>query len=404
MIKFLKLFLFLLFVCPIITTAQQSSIYTHELKEYDKAVALYKDKQYQSAQILFENVKTHNSNQEIQADCAYYIANCAIRLNQIGADDLIERFVEDYPTSTKQNQAYIEVAHYYFEQGSYAKSLEWFDKSKETAMSYEDKEKYNFQKGYSYFITKNTTEASKYFNKVINSKTYGSQAKYYLGYMSYESDDYQNASQYFDQVQDKDKYKEKMGYFQADMNFKLGNFQKAIDLGLEQLPKSNAVEKSELSKIIGESYFNLKQYDKALPYLVDYKGKAGKWNNTDYYQLGYAYYQQKDYENAIAQFNKIINGKDFVAQNAYYHLAESYLNTDKKQQALNAFKTASEMEFDLKIQEDAFLNYAKLSYEIGNPYQSVPQVLNAYLAKYPNNANKQEINNLLISSYITSKN
>lgn len=403
MIKILRISLFLLFVSPIVW-AQQSSIYTHDLKEYDRAVALYKDKQYQSAQILFENIKNQIPNEEIQSDCAYYIANCAIRLNQMGADDLIEKFVEDYPTSTKQNQAYIEVAHYYFDQGSYAKSLEWFDKVDESSMSYEDQEKYNFQKGYSYFTAKNPTEASKYFNKVINSKTFGSQAKYYLGYMSYETDDYENANQYFDQVQDKDKYKEKMGYFQADMNFKLGNFQKAIDLGLEQLPKSNAIEKSELSKIIGESYFNLKQYDKALPYLLDYRGKKGKWNNTDYYQLGYAYYQQKDYENAIAQFNKIINGNDFVAQNAYYHLAESYLNTDKKQQALNAFKTASEMDFDLKIQEDAYLNYAKLSYEIGNPYQSVPEILNAYLAKYPDNPNKQEINNLLISSYITSKN
>ena len=52
--------------------------------------------------------------------------------------------------------------------------------------------------------------------------------------------------------------------------------------------------------------------------------------------------------------NKIIGGNDAVAQNAYYHLAECYLNTDKKNQALTAFKTASEMEYDLKIQEDAF--------------------------------------------------
>jgi TolA-binding protein len=51
---------------------------------------------------------------------------------------------------------------------------------------------------------------------------------------------------------------------------------------------------------------------------------------------------------------------DFVAQNAYYHLGESYLKTNKKQQALNAFKNASEMDFDKKIQEDANLNYAKL--------------------------------------------
>jgi TolA-binding protein len=38
--------------------------------------------------------------------------------------------------------------------------------------------------------------------------------------------------------------------------------------------------------------------------------------------LGYAYYKQNDFENAISQFNKIINGKDFVAQNAYYHLGK----------------------------------------------------------------------------------
>jgi len=95
--------------------------------------------------------------------------------------------------------------------------------------------------------------------------------------------------------------------------------------------------------------------------------------------LGYTFYKQNDFENAISQFNSIINGKDEVAQNGYYHLAECYLKTDKKQQALNAFKNASEMNFDVKIQEDAFLNYAKLSYEIGNPYQSIPDVLNNFI-------------------------
>ena len=239
---------------------------------------------------------------------------------------------------------------------------------------------------------------------MVNSAEFGSQAKYYLGFMAYDNDDYKNANKYFEDVAGEEKYKEKLSYFQADMNFKLGNFQKAIDLGMVALPKSNALEKSELNKIIGESYFNLKQYDKAIPYLALYKGKKGKWNNTDFYLLGYAYYQQKDYENAISQFNNIIAGKDFVAQNAYYHLGESYLKTDRKQQALNAFKNASELGFDAKIQEDASLNYAKLSYEIGNSYQSVPDVLSTFLTKYPNSPSKQEVETLLINSFITSKN
>ncbi|MFY7740237.1 MAG: tetratricopeptide repeat protein [Flavobacterium sp.] len=385
-------------------SAQQTAIYTNQLSEFDRATDLYNDKQYLAAQILFEKVQQNNKEQEVQADCAYYIANCAIRLNQSGADKLMEDFVANYPTSTKQNQAYIGVATFYFENGNYPQALEYFNKVDESALTYDELERYNFQKGYAFFTAKNKKEATAYFNKVANSKEFGSQAKYYLGFMAYEGDDYKEATKYFDQVSGEEKYKEKMSYFQADMNFKLGNFQKAIDLGKAAMAKSSAVEKSELNKIIGESYFNLKQYGEALPYLKEYNGKKGKWSNTDFYQLGYTYYQQKDYENAISQFNKIIDGKDFVAQNAYYHLGESYMKTDKKQQALNAFKIASEMDFDKKIQEDANLNYAKISYEIGNSYQSVPDVLSSFLSKYPNSPSKNEIENLLINSYITSKN
>ena len=398
------LYLFLFFIISAAISAQQSTIYTHDLKEYNKALSLFNDKQYASAQIIFDKVKGTAATEELQSDCAYYIATCAIRTNQSNADELMEQFVADYPTSTKQNQAYIDVAHYYFDQGNYSQSLQWFDRVDESQLSSSDRDKFNFQKGYSFFNAKKKKEATVYLNKVVNSAEYGSQAKYYLGFMAYEGDDYKQATKYFDEVSGEEKYKEKLSYYQADMNFKLGNFQKAIDLGGKAMAKSNPSEKSELNKIIGESYFNLNQYDKAIPYLVAYRGKKGRWNNTDFYQLGYAYYKQKDYENAISQFNKIIGGKDFVAQNAYYHLGESYLNTDRKQQALNAFKNASEMNFDAALQEDASLNYAKLSYEIGNSYQSVPSVLQAFLKKYSENSSSSEIEKLLIDSYISSKN
>ena len=402
--KFSWSYFFSFFFIAAAMIAQKSTIYTHELKDFNKAVSLFKDQQYASAQLIFNKVKESATTEELKSDCAYYAANCAIRTNQLNSDELMEQFVSDYPTSVKQNQAYIEVAQYHFKQGNYPQALQWFDKVDESSLSRNDQEKFNFQKGYSFFTAKKKKEATTYFNRVVNSTEYGSQAKYYLGFMAYEGDDYKQATKYFDEVSSEEKYKEKLSYYQADMNFKLGNFQKAIDLGQKAIAKSTPVEKSELNKIIGESYFNLKKYDTAIPFLVAYKGKNGRWNNTDYYQLGYAYYKQKEYESAISQFNKIVGGKDFVAQNAYYHLAESYLNTNKKQEALNAFKNASEMDFDLAIQEDASLNYAKLSYELGNAYQSVPAVLQAFLNKYPNNSNRQEIEKLVIDSYISSKN
>ena len=123
-------------------SGQQTEISTHKLSEYDNAILLYKDKQYHAAQILFDKVKQNNNNQDVQANCAYYIANCAIHLNQSNADELMESFVADYPTSTKQNQAYVEVAQYYFDQGKFPQSLEYFDKVDESSMTYDEMEKY----------------------------------------------------------------------------------------------------------------------------------------------------------------------------------------------------------------------------------------------------------------------
>jgi TolA-binding protein len=384
--------------------AQQSATYTSNLVEYQKALSLYNNQQYQAAQSLFGNVKKTTKEDILKSDCAYYIANCAVRLNQLNADQLIENFVKDYPTSTKRNTAFVDVADYYFENSKFAYARKWYDKVDEDALSRSEKEKFNFNNGYSAFSVKQYKEAKQYLTRVENSKEYGSQAKYYIGFMAYESDDYDKANEYFDQVSNQERYKEKLSYYQADLNFKLGNFEKAIELAKARLKDSDAAEVSELSKIIGESHFNLKQYAEAIPYLKAYKGNRGKWNNTDFYQLGYAYYKQGDYENAISEFNKIISGNNSIAQNAYYHLGESYIKLDKKQEALNAFRNASQMDFDLKIQEDAWLNYAKISYEIGNPYQSAPQVLAAYLDKYPKTTYKEEIETLLIDSYITSKN
>ena len=397
------LFVILLFF-SIAGFSQQSAAQTNELVDFNRALELYNNQQFLAAQNLFDEVKDETSDEKIQGDCAYYIANAAVRLKQPGADKLMETFVSRYPTNTKTNSAYLDVADYYFETGKYALSRKWYGKVAEKSLNQKDKERYYFNNGYAYFRSKKYEEARGFFEQVRDSKEYGSQAKYYIGYMAYESDDYEVANELFEEVKDAQGTNEDLSYFQADMNFKLGKFEEAVRLGKEQLPKANRQELSQLNKIIGESYFNLGKYEEAIPFLKEYKGLRGKWNNTDYYQLGYAYYKQGDFVSAIAEFNKIISGKNAVAQNAYYHLAQAYLELDQKQQALNAFKNASEMNFDEKLQQDAMLNYAKLSYEIGNSYENPSKVIIAFLEEYPDSPAKGELERLLVDSFITSKN
>ncbi|MEM9000456.1 MAG: tetratricopeptide repeat protein [Bacteroidota bacterium] len=399
----ITVFFFLCIVFFISVRAQKTQIYTHSDKAYQDALTLYNSQQYQAAQTIFGQVRSTTDDYGIEANSAYYAANAAIRLNQRGADKEMEEFVDRYPTSTKRNSAFLDVADYYFETGKYPYALKWYKKVDKTTMSRKDEERFNFNTGYAYYASNRPKEAERYLSRVSNSNTYGSQAKYYLGYIAYEQDDYDRASARFDKIADPAVLNEKLSYYKADLNFKGGNFEEAIAMAKKQLPKSDRRELSELNKIIGESYFNLGQYHEAIPYLEKYRGKRGKWSNTDFYLLGYCHYQQNDYESAIAQFNKIVGGSNAVAQNAYYHLAECYLNIGKKPEALNAFRNASQMAFSEEIEKDALLNYARLSYEIGNAYEPVPQVMMMYLEKYPKDEHQVEIQELLVDSYITSK-
>jgi len=384
--------------------AQKSDIYTNSLKEYNHAIELYNNRDFVASKHLFNKLKSQFDNSsEYRANCEYYEAFCAIQLGDQSGDKMMRNFVERYPTSTKQNTAFLEVGDYYFKNANYAYALKWYNRVETRNLSIAQEEDYNFKYGYGLFAVRSYTRAKEYFQKLLTSQEYGSQAKYYYGFIAYQDDDYDNADRYLSQVADDKELGDDVPYYMANIKFKTGKFQEAIDTAEPFLAKADRNQYSEISKIIGESYFNLEKYEEAIPHLKNYKGKRRRWNNTDYYMLGYAYYMQKDYENAIAHFNKIIGGNNAVSQNAYYHLAECYLKTLQKTEALNAFRNASQMDYSNDIKKDAWLNYAKLSYEIGNPYQSVPDVLQEYLDTYPKSEAKEEINELLISAYITSK-
>ncbi|KGL62787.1 tetratricopeptide repeat protein [Polaribacter sp. Hel1_85] len=396
-----RFFTYFIFLISFIGYSQQTIIDASILTKYNDATKLFNNKAYAAAQKIFIKIdETAITSSNLKSDAAYYDAICAVKLNQPEADKKVLAFIEENPNSNKKNKAFINVANYYFANKKAAYALKWYQKVNVDILSKEDRKELNFKMGYSYLVTKNLTLAKKQFLPLINDPKYGNDSRYYYGYIAYKLEDYGIAESTLKEIADNDTYRIEISYYLLDISFQAGKFERCVVVGEELIKTVKRKERSEISKIIGESYFNLKKYSEAIPYLKAYTGKKGKWNNTDYYQLGFAYYQQNDFENAISNFNKIIDQKNYVAQNAYYNLGECYLKLDKKSEALNAFKTASEMEFNKSIKQDAALNYAKLSYEAGNPFKSVAEVLQDYLKAYPKSKAYEEINDLVISSFL----
>ncbi|WP_438989844.1 tetratricopeptide repeat protein [Polaribacter sp.] len=405
-IRFLKkLFIFLSITFVVNNSfSQQTVANATDLKVFNNALNLYNSKAYAVAQKTFAQVsKFASMGSNLKADASYYEAMCAVKLNQPEADKKVLCFVKENPSSNKKNVAFFNLANYYFSNKNTTYALKWFQKVNINALSNENQKELNFKMGYSFVVTENLNLAKERLLPLINDAKYGNDSRYYYGFISYKLGDYDKAESTLKEIADNDLYKAEISYYLLDINFKAGKFNRCIKVGLELLPIIDKKLKSDVSKIIGESYFNLKKYAQSIPYLKVYKGKKDKWNNTDYYQLGYAYYKQNNFKNAINNFNKIIDEKNATSQNAYYHLGECYMNLEKKPEALNAFKSASELNFNKNIQEDAALNYAKLSYESGNPFKTVSEVLQDYLKKYPNSKAYQEINELVISSFFNQQ-
>src|SRR5690606_27312564 len=146
--------------------------------------------------------------------------------------------------------------------------------------------------------------------------------------------------------------------------YKQERYREVIEYTTPILDEVEEEHKGELSRIVGDSYFHLRDYKNAVPYLEAYYNTYGPKTREDNYLLGFSYYSTGNFEQAIQKLENASRGKDEMAQNALYHLADSYIQTGDKEQARVAFEAASEFDFNEKIKEDALFSYAKLTYEL----------------------------------------
>lgn len=384
--------------------AQTSQIHFDENQDFRQAKYLYLTETYKAAQNKFEKVLESPNLQRNTREAAEFHASMVALINdERGAEERFLAFQDNYPRSVYVRNGAWELGSFYLRKGDYDKAYKYLTMGNLSDLPERKRNEYQFKLGYVAFMKGNEREALRHLEPLTRSMKYQDEASYYVGHIYYAQKNFDKAFLYFDELRKRNpEYETKVLPYVVQIEFNEGKYQQAIDDGKRLLAQNqDAFIQSEVSKIVGESYFKLKKYDEAIPYLEAYTGEK---SNADYYQLGYAYYQKGEFETAISLFNKIIGEKNPLAQTAYYQLGNAYLQTDKKREALTAFKSASEMNFDAQIQEDAYYNYAKLSYDIGNPFAGTPEVLQAFTQKYPRSQYTSEINDYLVDAFISSGN
>jgi TolA-binding protein len=408
--KTLQIFVTAIFI--LLTTqlfAQETGYYKDHMNLFEQGRQLYEAGKYGAAREAFQDYLKQTPNySEEKVEAEYLRALSAMKMQHKDAKVLLNQFVKDYPEKSRTKRVYYQLALSQFAGRDYYNARKSFEKTPISSLRNEEIVEYYFKYGYAAYKSRDTVTARQAFNesRMSGMGSYAVQANYYYSHLAYEQNDYQEALAGFQQLRDHPVYGNLVGYHIVQILYHLNKPEELIREALPLMETIHVDRKPELAYLIGESYYRLSDYDKAIEYLRYYQENTKKHISREgHYQLAFTLFQLNDYEGAVPGFQKAIdNQSDSLAQNAYYHLGMCYVKTGNKKFAGNAFMNAYKIEGNETLREDALYNYVKLSYESPyNPYNTSVDAVQKFMNAYPYSRHSDEINTFLVDIFLNSE-
>lgn len=407
--KYRIFLILLLIVANTQVFSQQTYKHTDISSIFSSAMNLYQNQMYGAAQKKFSEVlmldegKSHSAFMD---DAAFYIAMCAMHLTNKDAEFLISEFIEEKPESYNNQAAIFEMANFHFRNKKYRDALKWYERIDRLALNREELSEYNFKIGFSHFARRDYDRAAKaFFESRNDAGMYGPMSMYFYSHIKYLNQQYQTALLGFLELKENPMFSGIVPFYIIQIYYLQEKFDEIIEYAPSILDTVSGPRTAELSKLIGSSYFKLREYEKAVPYLKTFQANVRQTTDHDNYELGFSLYMTGEYEQAANIFSKIASMRDTLSQNAAYHMAGSLLKLDRKKEAKLAFETASRYDFNPFIREDALFNFAILSFELDiNPFNEAIKALTKYIEEYPNSIRIDQAYNYLIDAFWSTKN
>jgi TolA-binding protein len=387
--------------------AQQTTYFTDIQKDIELGKELFEQEKYNAVFHQFEKIqKQVEEKSELYSEAEFYKSVSALRAGHTAGGKMVDRFIEDHPESPYINRAWLNLGDYQFEKRQYTVALRSFSNVDKTDISQEEQVKLHYQTGYSHLMTDNLEQAASEFYQIKdNNSFYSRPASYYWAHIMYLNENYEAALQGFSRLDGDPTYSQVIPLYVSHIYYKQQKYDQVISYTSSIIDQVAEEHKVELSKILGDSYFHLNQYSEAIPYLETYYNSPGPKTREDGYILGFCYYHTRSFDKAAPLLEKASMGNDEMAQNAYYHLADSYIQLGEKEKARVAFDAASNMDFNERIKEDALFSFAKLTYELSySPFNETIKAFDRYISLYPNSERNSEAYRYLVEVFMITRN
>ena len=411
MMKFKYSLLLLAVSISLSTFAQPTHVITDVERKFKEAKELFIKQQYALAYPLLQDVKQlypdnqKSNNVYLNDDVNYYFIVCRLKLQLPIAEDEAKHYIDWVKNEPRLELMSYHLGKFYFIKNDFTNAILYYEKAALTNLSNEEIADAKFEMAYCYFNLKNFEKAKPLFNEIhqLPTNKYYIAANYYYGFISYYDRNYSEALKAFTLVEMKPEYKGVVPYYIAEIYYFQNKKDEALKYGESVLSRGGLFYEKEMKQLLGQIYFEKKNYAKSMPLLEHYVKNSKKVSKEDLYELSYSYYETKQLTKAIEGFKQLSNEQDSLGQNSMYLLADCYLRTNQKANARTAFQYCANNSSNKQQQEISLFNYAKLSYDLG--YQDIAlNEMRQFLGDYPNSTYGTEAKEILISLLANTNN
>ncbi len=398
-------FLFALTFFSLQGYCQPTHTVTDPEKKYKEARDYIMKEQYAFAYPIVKELKqqypdnTISDHAYINDDVQYFYIVCELKMLQdVGRDDAIY-YIQSINNEPRRQIMSFHLAHYYFLKEDFEKTIEYYNIAGYENISNDQIADAKFEKAYAHFNLKQFNEAKPLFAEILQipDNKYFIPANYYYGFIAYRDKQYDVALKSFRLVELRDEYKGVVPYYIAEIYYFQGKKEEALTYGESVLERGTTLYyEKQLKLLMGQLYFEKKDYKNALPLLEEYVNSSDKVSKEVLYELSYCYYKDNQFQKAIEGFKQLSNERDSMGQNSMYILGDLYLQTGDKYNARNAFQYSAYNSSNKQQQRISQFTYAKLSYELGFQDVALLEMRN-YLKNYPNSDYDAEAKEILVN-------
>ncbi len=383
--------------------AQNTQLQPAHNKEnlFDHGLELLALESYDAAHIIFSKYLNLHPSELKSIDAAYYQAFCKLRMNNPQGEIQIRNFVAAHPNHPKAVFANYDLGTYYFSVKNYPNAIEHLSLVNLTLLDEKNRLECNFKLGYAYMNVKDFDKAGLVFQRIRSTKNkYTYAANYYLGYVNYKNGLYDLAELSLKKSAENAAYKSLVPQVMVNVYSRQKRYDTLIAYSKRILTSQESVKNVEEVYIYtAEAYYQKKDYTNAIVYFDKFLAANGKMNDGAKFRYGFSLYKTAKYELAVEQLKVIAEQYDSTGQSAGYYLGLAWLKTDNKAFAWNAFSQARKMAFNTNISAQATIEYGKLGIEL-QKFTEVIEAMKEFLKRFSEGAEVEIANGLLSEAYL----